>query len=246
MKITAPYGYGEIIPLQKKHRVLMPPGGTPAFCRTRNAIAISLAEFTAAGRDYPVVFATLDAGRSFAPVILLGLADGVNSFVDANGEWDRAAYFPAFVRRYPFCISKLYVDGEAQSERVVCVASAHLNEAGEALFDGHGQATARWQAAERLLAEFEADLDRTAQMSAALARLQLLEPFTMQLVGAPGAAGVKMAGMYRVSEAKLRDLKPASHKMLVGKGFMSLIYAHLHSLENFNRLAARRKAAGTG
>jgi hypothetical protein len=245
MKITAPYGYGEIIPLQKKHRVLMPPGGTPAFCRTRNAIAISLAEFTAAGRDYPIVFATLDAGRSFAPVILLGLAEGVNSFVDAAGEWDPAAYFPAFVRRYPFCISKLYVDGEAQSERVVCVASAHVDEAGVALFDERGQATPRWHSAEGLLAEFEADLDRTAHMSAALARLQLLEPFTVQLVGDPGATGAKMAGMYRVSEAKLRDLKPASHKMLVGKGFMSLIYAHLHSLGNFNRLAARRKGAGT-
>jgi hypothetical protein len=248
MKITAPYGYGEIIPLQKKHRVLMPAGGTPAFCRTRNAIAISLAEFTAAGRDYPIVFATLDGGRSFAPVILLGLADGMNSFVDASGEWDRAAYFPAFVRRYPFCISKLYVDGEARSERVVCVASAHVDQAGVALFDDQGQATPRWQAAERLLAEFEADLDRTAEMSAALARMQLLEPFTVQLVGAPdpGASGVTMAGMYRVSEAKLRDLKPASHKMLVGKGFMSLLYAHLHSLENFNRLAARRRDGGKG
>ena len=112
-----------------------------------------------------------------------------------------------------------------------------------------GQATPRWQAAERLLAEFEADLDRTAQMSAALARLQLLEPFALQLIGAKAEKGiseVKMTGMYRVSEAKLRDLKPASHKMLVTKGFMSLLYAHLHSLENFSRLAARRQEGGKG
>jgi hypothetical protein len=46
--------------------------------------------------------------------------------------------------------------------------------------------------------------------------------------------------MYRVSEAKLRDLKPASLKALVAKGFMGLIYAHLHSLENFRRLVSRR------
>jgi hypothetical protein len=247
MKITAPYGYGEIVPLQKRHRVLMHAGSTPSFCRTRNAIAISLAEFTAAARDYPIVFATLDGGRSFAPVVLLALAEGVNAFVDASGEWDPAAYFPAFVRRYPFCISKLYVDGEAQSERVVCVASAYLDEAGTALFDEEGHATPRWQAAERLLAEFEADLDRTAAMSAALARLQLLEPFSVQLLGGPAeTSGVqmKMAGMYRVSEAKLRDLKAASHKMLVAKGFMSLLYAHLHSLQNFSRLAARQRDAG--
>ena len=241
MKITAPYGYDEIVPLQKTHRVLMPSGTTPAFCRTLNALAISLAEFSVAGRDYPIVFASVDAGRSFAPVIVLGLDQGANLFVDEDGAWDPASYFPAFVRRYPFCISKLYVDGEPSSERVVCVAKAYVDPGGVALFDAKGAATPAWQAAERLLAEYEADLDRTAQMCAALARLQLLEPFTLEVMP-PQGAPVKLAGMSRVSEAKLRDLKPASHKVLVNKGFMGLIYAHLHSLDNFRRLAARQSA----
>src|SRR5437868_6762477 len=180
MQITAPYGYDDIVPLQTTHRVLMPQGTTPVFCRNLNALAISLAEFTSAARDYPIVFASLDRGKTFAPVIVLGLSEGVNLFVNAAGEWARDAYFPAFVRRYPFCISKLYVDGEAKSERVVCVAKAYIDNAGVALFDAKGDATPRWQAAERLLSEFEADLDRTAAMCAALARLQLLASFTLQ------------------------------------------------------------------
>src|SRR3989344_3008777 len=102
MKITAPYGYDEIVPLRKTHRVLMPAGSTPAFGRA----------------------------RSFAPVVVLGLDEGENLFVDASGEWDRSAYFPAFVRRHPFCISKLYVDGEPRSERVVCVAKAYVDDSG--------------------------------------------------------------------------------------------------------------------
>ena len=243
MKITAPYGYDEIVPLQKTHRVLMPAGTTPAFCRRLNALAISIAEFSIAARDYPIVFASVDTGATFAPVIVLGLEQGANLFLDASGEWDRTAYFPAFVRRYPFCISKLYVDGEAKSERVVCVATAYVDAGGVELFDALGKPTPRWQAAERLLAEFEADLDRTAQMCAALARLQLLEPFTMQVLAGEQPA-VKLAGMYRVSEARLRDLKAASHKVLVAKGFMGLVYAHLHSLENFSRLLARQKRTG--
>jgi hypothetical protein len=242
MKITAPHGYDEIVPLQRSHRVLMPAARTPAFCRTLNALAISLAEFTVAARDYPIVFASLDRGKSFAPVIVLSLAEGTNLFVDAAGEWDRGTYFPAFARRYPFCISKLYVDGEAKSERVVCVAKACIGDAGAALFDAQGQASALWQSAERLLSEYEADLDRTAQMCAALARLQVLEPFTMELLS-ENRAQLKLAGMHRVSEAKLRDLKPASHKMLVSKGYMGLIYAHLHSLENFRLLAQRAGAS---
>lgn len=243
MKISAPYGYDQIVPLQKTHRVRMPAGATPAFCRRLNALAVSLAEFTVAARDYPIVFATLDGARSFAPVIVVGLDRESNLFVDASGEWDRTAYFPAFVRRYPFCISKLYVDGEPKSERVVCVASASIDAQGVELFDAAGAPTQRWREAERLLAEFEADLDRTAQMCATLARMQLLEPFTIQLL-AEDRSQVKLDGMHRVSEARLRDLKAASHKMLVGKGIMGLVYAHLHSLENFSRLAARRKQAG--
>lgn len=243
MKITAPYGYDEIVPLRKDHRVVMPERATPAFCRTLNAVAISLGEFIAAARDYPIVFASLDRGKSFAPVVVVGLAQGTNLFVDQSGEWDPGTYFPAFVRRYPFCISKLYVDGEPKSERVVCVAKACIGPSGAALFDAAGAPSARWQAAERLLSQYEADLDRTAQMCAALARLQLFETFSMQVFDESRAPQVKLAGMYRISEAKLRDLKPASLKALVAKGFMGLLYAHLHSLENFRRLLSRRKSA---
>ena len=85
-------------------------------------------------------------------------------------------------------------------------------------------------------------------MCAALARLRLFEPFSMRVVG-EDLAEIKLAGMYRVGEARLPDRKPASHKVLVAKGFMGRIYAHLHSLENFARLAAlrvRRAGAGRG
>ena len=226
MTITAPYGYDEVAALQKTQRVLLPAGTTPMFCRTLNALAVSVAEFVIAGRDYPVVFAAADGGKSFAPVIVLGLTQGANLFVDASGEWDRSAYFPAFVRRFPFCLSKVYVD-----------------DGGVVLFDERGAPTQRWQAVERLLLEFEADLDRTGQMCAAIARLDMLEPFSMRVNDLPH---IQLTGMHRVSEARLRALKPASLKALLEKGFLSLLYAHLHSLENFSRLVARQKAAGRG
>jgi hypothetical protein len=232
MQTTAPYGYDDIVPLKKEHRVRISERATPAFARKLHALAISAAEFAAAARDYPIVFASLDRGKSYAPVILLGLEPGQNLFVGAGGEWERGAYYPAFVRRYPFCISKLYVDGKAQSERVVCVARSQLDDAGTALFDASGAPSAQWQAIERLLAGYEADLDRTAQLCATLANFRVFEQFS------EGALG-----MYRVSESKLADLKAASHKLLVGKGYMSAIYAHLHSLANLSEL--RRRAAGT-
>jgi hypothetical protein len=228
MSISAPFGYDEIVPLEKSHRVLMPSGTTPSFCRTINALAVSVGEFVAAARDYPIVFASADAGTSFAPVILLGLEAGVNLFLDETGEWDRAAYFPAYVRRFPFCLSK---------ERVVCIVKSYVDAGGVPLYDERGNATPRWQAAEALLAGFDADLERTAQMCAALAKLELLESFNVQVKDAPE---IQLSGMVRVAEPKLRALAPARVKALVDKGFMGLAYAHLHSLENFSRLVARR------
>jgi len=243
MDITPPFGYDAIVPLQKQHRVLVAHGTTPDFCRRLNAIAVSWSEFVTAARDYPIVFASLDRGSSFAPVLVLGLSEGSNLFVGPDGEWDSTTYLPAFVRRYPFCISKLYVDGEPSSERVVCIASAWIDPGGVEMFDAQGRPTPRWQATEKLLSEFEADLDLTAQMCASLARLQVFSPFTMQVIGGD-QAGLRLDGMYRVDESRLRDLKPASHKVLVTKGYMSKIYAHLHSLDNFSRLYSRALASG--
>lgn len=241
MKITPPFGYDEIVPLQKQHRVLMPAGSTPLFCRSINALAVSVSEFAAAGRDYPIVFISLDEGATYAPVIVLGLAAGSNLFLDESGDWDQGCYLPAFVRRYPFCISKLYVDGEPKGERVVCVAKAYLDQAGVALFEGDGKPTERWQSVEKLLADYEDDLDLTTQMCAAFARLRLLQPFTMQVMR-QDAPEFKLAGMFRIDEARLNDLKPANHKIMVAKGYMSRVYAHLHSLQNFSRLYARERA----
>jgi hypothetical protein len=228
MSISAPFGYDEIVPLEKSHRVLMPSGTTPSFCRTINALAVSVGEFVAAARDYPIVFATADAGKSFAPVILLGLEAGANLFLDDAGEWDRSAYFPAYVRRFPFCLSR---------ERVVCIVKSYIDAGGMPLYDARGNATPRWQAAEALLAGFDADLERSAQMCTALAKLELFESFTVQVKDAPE---IQLSGMVRVAEPKLRALAPARLKALVDKGFMGLVYAHLHSLENFSRLVARR------
>jgi hypothetical protein len=75
-----------------------------------------------------------------------------------------------------------------------------------------------------------------------LAELQLLEPFTMQAVPNEGEP-LQLTGMYRVSEAKLAELDGAALKNLMQTGALGRIYTHLLSLDNFQRLLARRAAA---
>ena len=251
MQITPPFGYDDIVPLEKHHKVLLPAatgGSAPGFARRINAMAISFSEFAIAQRDYPIVFTTVDSGATYAPLAVLGLADGQNLFVDAEGRWVDGAYVPAFVRRYPFCISRLTVDGVPKDERLVCVERSYIDEGGIALFDAQGAATTEWAARERMLAEYEKDLDLTAQMCAFFQKLELFTPFTMQ-VRHGDAPGLTMQGMFCIDENKFVELSAANHKALAGKGLAARAYAHLFSLANFSRLydravaeEARRKA----
>jgi hypothetical protein len=242
MQINPPFGYREIVPLYKNNRVKLPePGSVPAFCSNLNAIPISYTEFTVACRDYPLVFTSGDNGQTYAPVAVLGLADGENLFL-AHGAWDRTVYLPAYVRRYPFCMARVNVEKVEQADRLICVEREFLDDQGEIMFDAEGKALPKWQPIEKLLQEYEADLERSREMSAILADYALLEPFAMQAQTNAGAA-MNLTGMYRVNEEKLGVLNAGQIKNLLKKGVMGRIYAHLISLDNFARLLDRKVAA---
>jgi len=239
MQINPPFGYKEILPLYKNNKVRLPaPGALPEFCKQLNAIPVSYSEFSVACRDYPLVFTSGDNGQTYAPVAVLGLANGENLFL-ADGAWDRSVYLPAYVRRHPFCMARVNLDNVEQADRLICVEKAYLDEQGETLFDAQGKALPKWLPIEKLLQEYEADLERSREMSGILADYSLLEPFAMQAQPKTGAA-MNLTGMYRVAEKKLESLTANPLKNLIRKGVMGRIYAHLISLDNFARLLDRR------
>ncbi len=240
MKITPPAGYEQIAPLQKHHRVSLPASGAaPAAFGRMHAMPVSLAEFAPASRDYPLVF--IRQGDGFAAVAALGLQPRQNLFVLGDGLWDRRVYLPAYVRRYPFCMTRVTVDGREQPERIACVEKRAINDKGEALYNAKGEELPGWVDRKKLLLEYEADLARSDEMSRTLAGLGLLENFTMQAVPNEGAP-LAMTGLFRVAEEKLNALAPDQLKNLAQKGILARVYAHLVSLANFGRLLDRRAA----
>jgi len=241
MQITAPFAYPEIETLKKTDRVMLPrPGDTPAFCRDLHVIPVSYSEMPVAQRDYPIVFVSSDNGKTFMTMAILGLKAKQNLFVSTLG-WDRSAYVPAYVRRYPFCMAKVTVDNTQRDERVVCVAREAVVADGDELYDPAGNPTEQWQAAEKLLQEYETDLVRSEALCKAVGGLGLLEPFNMQAALASGAK-LQLTGMHRVSETRLNELDPATLQDLARKGVLSRIYSHLLSLENFRQLSDRAAA----
>jgi hypothetical protein len=146
-------------------------------------------------------------------------------------------------------MARVTLDKVEQKNRLICVEKTFLDtEGGEAMFDGQGQPTERWTQLERLLTEYEADLERAREMSALLADYGLLEPFSMQatLKKNDGGGAMQLTGMHRVAEKKLEDLNAAQLKNLLRKGALARIYMHLLSLQNFARLVERKATRVTG
>jgi hypothetical protein len=243
MDIRPPYGYQEIVPLTKQHRVVLPETGKlPLVFRTMSALPLSFTEFAVACRDYPIAFVSGDGGANFVPMAVLGIENQQNLFVSKDGAWDPGFYVPAYVRRYPFCMTRVTVDGREQAERVACVEKRAISDKGEALFDKEGGPLPAWQERQKLLFEYEADLLRSEEMCRSLAQLQLLEPFTMQAVPNEGSP-LALTGMHRVAEQKLAELPAEKLKELTQSGVLSRVYSHLISLANFARLLDRRTTA---
>jgi hypothetical protein len=158
MQINPPFGYQKIVPFYRNTKVRLP--GTdelPAFVRETNAVPVSYTEFAVACRDYPLVFVTTDGSKSFSPVAIIGIAGNENLFV-RDAQWDKSVYLPAYIRRYPFCMARVTLDGQEQADRLVCVEEAFLSDAGETMFDAAGNPLdGRGQAAGGIRARPRAD-----------------------------------------------------------------------------------------
>ena len=243
MQIAPPFGYKEIVPLNRTQKVrLLRTGEMPGFAHDLNSIPISYTEFALVAREYPIVFTVIADGKVFAPVAVLGMTAGENLY-NHGGAWAGGVYMPAYARRFPFCMAKVTLDKVEQQNRLICVEKSHVDErAGEALFDDKGQAVEKWKEIERLLSEYELDLERSREMCGILADYGLLEPFSMQAKLTKGGGPLAMTGMHRVAEAKIEHLNASQLKNLVKKGILSRIYAQLLSLDNFARLLDRKAA----
>jgi len=243
MDISPPFGYTEVVPLYKNQKVrLLKPGEVPPFARELNAIPISFTEFALIAKDYPIVFTSGDKGGTFAPVAVMGMTGGENLFVD-KGNWATGVYIPAYARRFPFCMARVTLNKVEQQDRLICVEKTFAGDDGEPMFDDKGQPLAKWAEMERLLSEYEADLERSREMCGILSDYGLLEPFTMQATLNKGGA-MHLTGMFRVDEKKIEHLNASQIKNLVRKGVLARIYTHLLSLENFSQLLDRKAAIG--
>ncbi len=203
------------------------------FARDLNSVPLLAAEFTSAVPNHPIVFA--GEGEATFPAVLLGLQDGANQAVDAEGNWTEG-YVPAFLRRYPFIFS------QSEGNFTLCIDETYpgINREGrgERLFDADGERTQYLQSMLTFVSQFQAQFERTRLFCKRLNDLNLLEPAQARYNAADGRSGT-LSGFMTINRDRLKAIPEAALKEMFATDELELCYVHLHSLQNVSRLGTK-------
>ena len=211
------------------------------FLINQHAVPLTSDEFVSACRFFPIVFS---AGDNPVPLALMGLNEGVNTFVDDNGKLINPVYVPAYVRRYPFMLARLQQGSEELS---LCFdptsnAIGKFDE-GDALFE-NGQPTQPVEAILEFCKNFEEAGQRTGLFMEELKKADLLMEGEVSIQ----QEGVDKPYIYRgfqmVDENKLRELRGDVLRKLMQNGILGLIFAHLFSLQLMREVFAEQVKSG--
>ena len=231
-----PLFYRNLVPLQTDlHKSFgVKARADMGFARDTHAVPITVGEFAIAQRNFPIVFGT---GDSAVPLALVGLREGENLFVDAEGNWRAGAYVPAYLRRHPFMLAKL--DPSAEVLSLVFDDSWDLvtEDADQKLFDG----TEPTETTKNILGfceQFEQEIAKTKSFMEEVEKLGLLMEGQAQIQNPGMEQPATFAGFRMVDEAKMQNLRGDQARKMVQNGLMGLLYAHLFSLSQMRELFA--------
>ena len=205
---------------------------TFSFTRDTTVVLIAGIEFAEASRDYPIVFIR-GQDQQLQPVVLLGVREGENLYVDEAGKWT-TAYVPAFVRRYPFVLA----EGATPDQLVVCIdekCAALNSESGELLIDANGQPQSLMNDVLQFLQNFQQEFARSEALVKQLDQLGL---FVQQGVRFDTASGetFQLSDFHMIDEAKFNQIADSAVLDLFRSGALGLAYLHLASMGNMNKL----------
>jgi hypothetical protein len=204
---------------------------TYRFAGETNAVPLVSGELPAASRHFPIVFTESPEPH---PVAVLGLREGQNVFVDAEGQWRQGTYIPAYVRRYPF----IFLENEARTELTLCVdeAAPHLVDGREQpLFDEKGEPSQLTQGALAFCRDYQAQHLAVAEFTAALVEADLLVDNRADITLNDGQK-MSLSGFKVIDESRFNQLSDAEFLRWRGKGWLPWVYAHFFSIGNWSSL----------
>ena len=239
-----PMLYQDMVPLssQEHRNWRIRPLQTLEIISKVHALPLTVEEFPIAQRHFPIVFSS---GPDSVPLALLGLNEGANTFVDAEGNLREGTYLPAFMRRYPFLLARL----SEQSEELSLCFDPTLGligdfEEGVRLFNDEGEPE---QAVKDMLGfceQFEFAAQRSTAFMKDLEETGLLEEGELTIQHPSSEQPYIYRGFRMVNEEKLRDLRGDQLRKMSQNGMLTLLYAHLFSLGLTTEIFSRQFEQG--
>lgn len=229
---------------RNQHRKLRLKSQPLRFDRTAglNALFVTAVEFVDAARDYPIVFVEAGKGpqgeREVAPMAVLGLSQGENLMLQADGSW-AARYVPALLRGYPLGLARTGDDSYVVV--IDAKADALSPDEGERLFDDSGTPTPMMEDKRRFLEQIEAETQRTRLLGRNLLELGLLQTMRFDAT-LPSGETLTVDGFLAVDEDKFAALPADKLAELHAAGVLALVFAHRASLGLMRALVERRVA----
>lgn len=204
------------------------------FMAKQHFLPLTAPEFGSASTSVPIIF----AGEERSPLAVMGIRSGENLFVE-DGNFAQDFYMPAFARRYPFVLAGDNANDRfvvCVDEKATCVTSKNPQQK---FFDGDDTSQFTKEAFQ-FLQNFERDRQATAKMIEDFKALDLFESKEMNFQGqnpdGTPAERQKIADYFAISEEKLKALPDAKLAEFSKNGYLAVAYAHLISLNNWQRL----------
>ncbi|MBM7070299.1 SapC family protein [Actibacterium sp. 188UL27-1] len=201
-----------------------------SFAARANAIPLTADEFPMALKDYPIVFS---AGAKSTPLALVGMQQGRNDHVTADGSWRTGTYIPAYLRRYPFALVR---ESDTAERNILCAdLSSTLfstTAAPDRMMFEDGKSSKLLTGILEFCNRYEVALHRTRLMVEDAQKHDLIGPSTVSI--SRGGKTLRVEGFCVVSEERLRDLPDDVLASFARRGVLNIFAAHQMSLSNFS------------
>ncbi len=229
--------YENIQPLSEKHAKWSVGVESHDFLSDSNSLPLLATEIAFAAAEFPVIFSATGNEGEYIPLAVMGLKSGQNLLLnDKNALSTR--YVPAFVRRYPFVLG-----GSKDSDMMaLCIDEdskcfSQDGSKGTRLFQDDGSQSDFLKSVVEFLKDYQFRAEMTRTFTKKLHELDLLEPMSANISFKDKEdANINLGGFFVVRREKLKAISDADALDLFKKDGLELIYAHIQSLSNFNRL----------
>lgn len=208
-----------------------------AFAKNTHIASVMLQEFPKAALVYPIVFIEDKSVSEFKPVVLLGLQDNENLFVDEDNRWN-AQYIPAIIRRYPFALAST----NDENQFTICIdeeSELVSKTEGVPLFDEKGKPTELMQNIKSYLTNLQQMEILTRELSNIFKEKDLLAPLELKLRIGENMKNIE--GLFSINEEKLNALPDEDFLTFKKQNVLVLIYSHIISVAQMENLIKRKE-----